>query len=108
MARGLDHVHTYQLYKKRSGPHAKERMYRCAHPKCYHFAEYERIIGKASCCNACGDEFILDYQAARAVKPICLNCSNSKRGKANRAAAALMKQLIPDENESLDGDETGY
>ncbi len=103
----LQHTHTYAIYKKRSGTSVKEKVFRCADPSCTHFAEYELVVGKMSCCNLCGKEYILDREAARASFPRCLECSNSKRAQVKRAAASLLGQLIPSDEERLDGDEIG-
>lgn len=107
MPRSINHCHTYALYKRRSGKLAKDKVFKCLDPHCYHFLEYERVLGKASHCNACGAEFILDYKALQSVYPRCLNCSNSKEARAHKAAAAIVRGLLPAEDEELSGDEIG-
>jgi hypothetical protein len=93
----LKHVHTYQLYKAKSGKRIAEKTFRCGDPECTHFADSETVIGKISKCNLCGDEFILDYDAARRVKPRCLKCSETKKGKAVVAARSILANLLVEE-----------
>lgn len=101
-----NHVHTYALYKKRSGKAVADKVFKCMHPECTHYAEYERVVGKKSCCNNCGAEFILDWEALQRVYPRCLNCTNSKKGRAAQTAEQIMKALsvIDDYSEDNHGD----
>jgi hypothetical protein len=52
-------------------------LWACAHPTCSHYMpkHIENMIqGKASICWECDGEMVLDTDALRMDKPICLNC----------------------------------
>jgi hypothetical protein len=83
----IKHTHTYVKYKNRPG------YFRCNDMKCTHFIDQERILGKLSKCNFCGNEFILTEEDLRRVRPRCLNCSNTKIAKRlayNKAVASII------------------
>jgi len=84
----LKHVHTYVKYKKRSG------YFRCADSHCTHILDKEAVLGKASLCTSCGKEFILSREDLKRVKPRCLECSNTARGKVFRATQVIQKKLV--------------
>lgn len=90
----LQHLHTYVLYKDRSGKAFNDRWYRCGHPECTHFAPIEMVLNKKATCSNCGCEYILTREAARRVYPRCLDCGNTKEGKLAKTAAAAMDKLF--------------
>jgi hypothetical protein len=103
MAQILTHVHKY-IWKEVT--RAGVIKFRCADPHCYYVARKEDILGKASACNKCGTEFILTQQDLLRRKPICIKCSNTKAGKAVRAAEAIANLIAPVEEK--DGLEIGF
>ena len=86
----LKHVHQYVRFRltKNSGV-----QYRCADPRCTHFTYKKALRGKLSRCNDCGAEFILTPKQLCADRPKCLNCQNTKEGRAFRAAIQAMKNI---------------
>ncbi len=97
------HVHTYALYKKRSRKHKNpdtgyipfdRRWFECRAPKCTHYIEASRLVGKASLCNGCGQEFILTRDDLERWEPKCLHCSKTKKGVAAAAAKNILDNLI--------------
>ena len=88
----LTHTHQYVQYKGRAG------FWRCAHPQCSHYTDRESVLGKLSLCNNnCGTEFILDVEALLRRRPLCLNCSNTKKARAFRAGQKMMEALEVEE-----------
>jgi sRNA-binding protein len=86
----VNHVHTYYTTKKR------ERIFYCADPYCTHRLDRKLLVGKASKCNLCGNEFILTRQDLERAKPRCQACSQTKQAKAIHAASAVFQQAIQD------------
>lgn len=84
----LKHVHTYVRLKSRPN------TFKCDDPYCTHFERREMVLGKASLCNDCGKEFILDREALRRVKPRCLECSDTKAGQELRNSKKVMQAAI--------------
>lgn len=93
MSSVINHVHTYVKYKKNKW-HNKN-LFKCNDPHCRHYEEKSLIEGKASLCNKCGLEFVLDYEALRRARPTCVACSGTKRGKELRAIRELLGGLTP-------------
>jgi hypothetical protein len=86
----LKHTHTFVQYKKRPG------YWRCAHPHCNYIIDGETARGKATTCTVCGtNEFILDREAMRRVRPRCAACSTTKKAMAFQNAMTFMDQLLP-------------
>lgn len=84
----LKHVHTYVKYKNRPG------YWRCDDKLCTHFIDKERVKGKLSRCNSCGAVFELTYEDLRRVKPVCVECSNTKEAKQKRKVSEIAEQAI--------------
>jgi acetyl-CoA carboxylase beta subunit len=84
----LKHVHTYGKSKR------LKNYFKCNHPQCYHTMHKDDVIGKMSCCNICGTEFIISREDARRAKPVCLNCSNTKSAQEFRAAKEQISKLF--------------
>lgn len=87
-------THTHQ-YIRHGGVQSK--IFKCAHPDCSHREKKEFIKGKTSVCNKCLEGFILDYQALRRSKPICLNCMDSRAGREHRRIKSGIAELFPEE-----------
>jgi len=108
-----EHLHTYELYKKRSEKgkchyQAGSKIYfRCTDPDCTAIYDKEFLVGKRARCPLCGEAFILTKADLKLLKPRCLGCSDTKKGRAYRAAQALLQQQMePTEpGESKDEDE---
>lgn len=99
----LNHTHQYALYKKRSRKFKNQetgyipfehRYYECKHPKCTHYIEASRLVGKATLCNGCGKEFLLSRDDLDRVEPKCLHCSKTKKGTAAAAAKGILENLM--------------
>ena len=82
----LRHVHTYVKYKR--------GLYKCNDPHCTHFADREFLVGKASLCTVCGQEFILSRESLKRKNPRCLDCSNTTEARQHRRAKELISSLI--------------
>lgn len=74
---------------------------RCFHPLCTSFFETKTLVGKMTCCTACGQEFILTRDDIKLARPKCLNCGTSRRAKTHQAAQKLAIAIFnkPDPNE---------
>lgn len=83
----LSHTHTYRRFSK--------NMYMCAHPHCTHRIERRALIGKASLCNDCGNEFILNGESLRRSRPRCIDCSDTAASKNRKAARGIMELIMP-------------
>ena len=97
----LRHIHTYSKFKARPG------YFKCNDPGCTHFLIREQVIGKYSRCNACGEEFVLDYDSISLAMPKCLSCRSSKRAKAfqlGKKLAAAAFSVGPGMEVEEDGD----
>lgn len=92
----LNHIHTYVLYKvNRSTIKMQngEVLYKCADPRCTHFAPYSAVIDKMSKCSKCGQtEIILTRDVLRhrskiypyTARPVGPCCSKSKEATQAR------------------------
>ncbi len=83
-----NHIHTYVQFKARPG------YFRCAAADCTHFLIREAVIGKYSKCPDCGTQFTIDFQNAKRMKPKCLNCEQTKKGRAYRMGQNLTKSIV--------------
>ncbi len=86
----LKHTHTYGRFTKRGG----EMYYKCLDPQCTHFAAHSLIIGKETKCSKCSNTFIFDWRQAMRAKALCLECQDTKEGKAFRARQNASKALL--------------
>jgi hypothetical protein len=71
-------VHRYVRHDRRRD------FYRCADKYCYHFMDRGSLIGKASLCNMCKQEFELSRDDLRRKKPVCYRCSNTAKAQSLR------------------------
>ncbi len=86
----LKHIHTFVQYKKRPG------YWRCAHPHCNYILDNEAVKGKATVCAICGtEEFILDRESMRRVKPRCPACSTTRKAVAFQRATSFVDSILP-------------
>ena len=96
MPKILDHIHTYVRWKVAFG----ELQYRCANPDCLHTAPVSLIEGKRSICSKCGlNELILSKEDLRRVKPMCVECSNTKEAKSKKRFKNIVSDLFQEETE---------
>lgn len=95
----MNHTHTY--VKMNSRRRARDNHYfKCAHPKCTHFASRELILGKESICSICHENvIILDREALQRANPRCVKCSNTKQSKQIKA----IENLFATQGIDLDG-----
>jgi hypothetical protein len=107
-----NHTHQYALYKKRSRKHKnpdtgyipfEARYFECKLPKCTHYIEASRLVGKASLCNGCGQEFLLSRDDLERVEPKCLHCSKTKKGAAASTAKSILDNLLAGLQDVPDG-----
>jgi hypothetical protein len=87
--------HTHQYVRARVQRDGKFYMYRCVHPHCTHREDKKFLEGKATLCNKCGTEFKLSFEDLRRSMPICMNCANTNKAKAYRAAKNAIADLFP-------------
>lgn len=69
------HIHKYHKITLGYG-----RVWSCAIPECSHFMPRNmeaRVIGKASLCWSCGNQFVLDENNMKQDRPVCVNCDKS-------------------------------
>lgn len=85
----LNHTHTWKKHPTRRG------IYICDHPKCLYNQEKAVLVGKECACNSCGAHFVLTREDLRRARPICLACSNTKKGRAFRMARDLTNRVLP-------------
>lgn len=84
-----NHIHTF-----RRSPLDKTKMI-CQDPRCTTYQHPIILLrGKAALCNKCGNQFTLTDEDLRRAKPICIMCSNTKKGEAARAAKDLTNKLF--------------
>lgn len=88
----LTHIHTYVKFKRNK--YNQPNLFRCADPHCTHFEEREHIIGKASLCNKCGDEFVLTREDTKRSRPICINCADTKEAREHRQIKSVVGNLL--------------
>jgi hypothetical protein len=55
--------------------------------------EHKLLLGKASRCNECGDEIILNSEVLHLSRPKCNNCRDTKESRIEKAAKNLMESL---------------
>lgn len=82
----LNHIHTYVRFTK--------DVYRCSDKHCYHTAKKSILVGKATLCTECGQEFVLTREDLRRARPRCLACSKTKKALEVQNATGLMYNLF--------------
>jgi hypothetical protein len=88
----LKHTHTYIRVKTlRDG---KFYLYRCADKECTHREDKLFLVGKASRCTSCGNEFQLTAEDLRSAKPRCIECKETKKAKLYKEVKNLVTNLF--------------
>lgn len=97
----LKHTHSFVRYKRTE----KTVWFKCADPECTAIYDREMVTGKASLCPKCKTTvFILDSQAVKRAEPLCLECRNTKEGRAHRRAKTLVAGMLSKLNDETDKD----
>lgn len=112
----LEHIHTYirwkvSRYSKHGGDKiiGGERQFKCNHPNCTHYMSESMVLGKASLCNGCGQEFVLDKSNIDMLFPKCLSCRKTKKADEHRKVSQIVDDSINSMLESvLKGPEEDY
>jgi DNA-directed RNA polymerase subunit RPC12/RpoP len=84
----LNHVHTYHRIDKKTGE------WGCKDPYCSCVTEKKYILGKASRCNNCGNEFKLTSYDLRLKEPRCVECSERRAAKEFRQKTEVIGSLF--------------
>lgn len=97
----VNHTHSYvKMRGRRDYPNTL--WFKCNDPKCTHYAPYKLVLGKASLCFGCGEEFVLTAADLRRSKPKCLKCSDTKQARIHKTAAAIVNDLFGDLDDKKD------
>ena len=101
----LQHVHSYVFWKYQGGvknPETpKEAWYKCADAHCTHTAPRSFILDKASICPKCfSKELILDREALKRKRPLCIDCRNTKEAQQYRKAKVILEELLTEPTET--------
>lgn len=103
---GKNHVHQYVLYKVNRFETKMangEVLYKCADPRCSHYAPYSAVLGKMSRCGQCGQtEIILTRELLNTYKerspyvmiPRGECCSNKTKAKEERRIKNILDSVI--------------
>ena|SRR5215469_6979605 len=83
----IKHLHTYRRHKTRPG------YMMCIDPYCTHIIKMQLLEGKAALCNKCHGEMIISQEDLRRVRPVCLDCSNTKEARARRRTIEFQRRL---------------
>jgi hypothetical protein len=86
----LKHTHTYGRWKERGG----EMNYKCLDPQCSHFAPRSLVVGKLTKCSKCTNTLIFDWKQAERAKALCIECQDTKEGRAFRARKESTRALL--------------
>ena len=92
-----EHIHS--IVRSHYTAHKKSMVFKCNDPVCMYTVTIPKnnrslLIGRASTCPDCGEVFILDSEALKRKKPVCLNCSNSKTAREFRRSKDITQDLI--------------
>lgn len=83
----MNHVHTLLRFNK-------DQM-KCANPYCSFRADKIDVEDKVSCCNVCGEEFVLTRaDIKRYAKPRCINCKTTKKAKEYQEKQKLLQDIF--------------
>ncbi len=85
-----DHVHTYERSL------SNKEVYRCIDADCPHYQKREFLIGKRALCPSCRNPFILEWVQLKYKRPVCLNCSKSKKAVQVRDIKSQIADLFPE------------
>ena len=89
------HTHSLVKWKVQGTGMQQEMWYRCADPTCYFTAPRSLIQGKESLCPQCREHtLILDPQALKRAKPLCINCRGTKEAKQYKKGMTMVKDLL--------------
>lgn len=98
---GTRHIHQYVRCVNLDGTSDKTR-YRCAHPDCSHWQFRNFLKDKRSLCTGCKTmETFLDYENLRRAKPVCRNCGQSTKARAERAKFDQLNEFSKEYTEPL-------
>lgn len=87
----LNHVH--QLIRiPPSQPFGKQ--WKCADPYCTFRAALTYVLDKVTKCNGCESEMILNREASRRAKPMCVKCSNTIESRRIRETEAKVTDVL--------------
>lgn len=89
-----ENVHVHQYVRKKEKDSKGRTYFRCFDKFCYHIALRADLIGKASICTICGEEFILTGESLRRSKPRCLACTDSAAGRLQRQVKDLAQVVM--------------
>lgn len=84
----LHTVHRYVRHEKRKD------FFRCADKYCYHLMDKASLVGKASLCNACKQEFELTREDLKRKRPLCFRCSGSAKAARKRELVKQTEELF--------------
>lgn len=86
----MNHVHTLCRFDK-------DTM-KCSNPYCSFKAANVDVQDKATCCNICGEEFVLTRaDIKRYAKPRCINCKTTKKAKEYQEKQKLIQDIFKPE-----------
>jgi hypothetical protein len=89
----LQHTHSYIFWKVQGT--SPEPWYKCADAHCTHTAPRSLILDKASICPKCFNrELILDRDALKRKRPLCIECRNTREAQMHRKAKSLLEDLL--------------
>lgn len=69
-----NHVHAYVRMRRPKGSKDPLAYYKCAYPDCTHWQHKGALLGKASVCVHCSQEFILTPAHLLKAEPKCPAC----------------------------------
>lgn len=87
----LNHVHIYHCIDKKTGE------WGCLDPYCSHITEKKYILGKASRCTHCGNEFKVTPYDLKLRDPKCIDCSNRRIAKEFKEKKQTVESLFGEE-----------
>lgn len=89
----LKHIHSYIRWRiQKSDGH---QLWKCADPECTHFHRQDAIIDKASLCPECKTHtLMLDYEALRRHRPLCIRCRGTREGREFRESLEKVTELF--------------
>lgn len=89
-----NHIHSFVFLKKKKNG---EELYKCADPSCLYVIGRDLIEGKISLCPKCfKNTLLLDKEAMRRKRPVCIDCANTKRAVNHRRAKDIIGSIFDD------------
>ena len=92
-------IHKYERTKLGK----KYIIFRCMIPNCSHYIPESLIKGRISICWRCGEQFVIDREAAELARPHCKDCTKPK--EVPDAFTDALGKLINLEDVDKKGDE---